>query len=593
MSRMPNAGRERHMMSIKAVFLITYAIIVFGVAIIGILSVMMSRNDKLLNAKTEQRYQSYLLADQLRQSSDDLTRLARTYVVTGDARYENMYWHVLRIRNGESPRPEDYDRIYWDLVLDVGDEPRPAGTAVALHELMREAGFTEYEFARLREAQNNSDGLVNTETIAMNAMKGLYADSNGNYTIKRAPDPEMARRIMHDSQYHKDKASIMSPIDTFFASLHERTQSEVQRYVDRGNQLMLMIQVVAALLVVLSAGIGIGVSRRILRQVGGEPAHIMKIAQQVAQGDLYTELTTEATKGEGISAALHDMSADLREQIKEITDGVDVLVTAAGSISTSAEQLAASAAETSTSVTETSTTLEELRQTSRLANQKAQDVSQKAQESTLIAQRGHDSTKEVEQGMVRIRKQMTTIAARIVELSEQGKAIGGIISTVGELADQSNLLSVNAAIEAALAGEQGKGFAVVAREIKNMAEQSKQAATRIQRILTSIQKATEAAVLATESGTAAVETGAKQVAEAGESIPLLAGNIEDAADAMSQIVVSSREQTEGMDQIAGAMRNIQQATLHSVESSNQLGMSARNLQNLSNRMKKLVDRYTV
>jgi len=377
--------------------------------------------------------------------------------------------------------------------------------------------------------------------------------------------------------------------------LHKRTQSEVQHYVDRGAKLMVMIQVVAALLLVLSAGIGIGVSRRILRQVGGEPAHIMKIAQQVAEGDLCTDLTTTGatTKGEGISAALCDMTADLREQIREITDGVDVLVTTAGSISTSAKQLASSAAETSTSVTETSTTLEELRQTSRLANQKAQHVSEKAQESTLIAKQGHDSTQEVEQGMVRIRKQMTSIAARIVELSEQGKAIGGIIATVDELADQSNLLAVNAAIEAALAGEQGKGFAVVAREIKSMAEQSKQAATRIQRILTSIQKATDAAVIATESGTAAVETGAEQVAEAGESIPLLAGNIEDAADAMGQIAVSSREQTEGMDQIADAMRSIQQATLHSVESSNQLGMSARNLQNLSNRLKKLVDRYTV
>ncbi|MBL8508704.1 MAG: methyl-accepting chemotaxis protein, partial [Chitinimonas sp.] len=125
--------------------------------------------DELSQAQAN-RYQSYLLADTLRQSSDDLTRLARTYVVTGDPAYERQYWDVIAIRNGDKPLPEAYHRIYWDFVAAGEAKPRPDGRPVALLDMMKAAGFSEAEFAKLNEAKANSDGLVKTETIAMNAV---------------------------------------------------------------------------------------------------------------------------------------------------------------------------------------------------------------------------------------------------------------------------------------------------------------------------------------------------------------------------------------------------------------------------------------
>src|SRR5690606_9107187 len=98
---------------------------------------------------------------------DDLTRLARTYVVSGDERYEQQYQAILDIRNGTKPRPQNYERIYWDFVAAGETKLRPDGETIALEELMKQAGFTEAEFAKLQEAQANSDGLVKTETIAM------------------------------------------------------------------------------------------------------------------------------------------------------------------------------------------------------------------------------------------------------------------------------------------------------------------------------------------------------------------------------------------------------------------------------------------
>jgi methyl-accepting chemotaxis protein len=211
-------------MNVQKKLLIIYGLIITGVIAVAILGFMLKIATDRMDAYHEQRYLSNLLADQLRQSSDDLTRLARTYVMTGDARYEKMYWDVLAIRNGKKPLPENYERIYWDLVLNDNDKPRPDTTAVPLRELMERAGFTEAEFAKLAEAQKNSDGLVKTEEIAMNMVKGRYDDGTGNFTIIGTPDLETARTLMHNTAYHQTKASIMKPIEEFQEMLDERTK---------------------------------------------------------------------------------------------------------------------------------------------------------------------------------------------------------------------------------------------------------------------------------------------------------------------------------------------------------------------------------
>src|SRR5205823_8146844 len=119
-------------------------------------------------------------------------------------------------------------------------------------------------------------------------------------------------------------------------------------------------------------------------------------------------------------------------------------------------------------------------------------VADTAQKAAAISQTGKKATEGSAEGMNRIRQQMEAIAQSMVRLSEQTQSIGQIIATVDDLAQQSNLLAVNASIEAAKAGDQGKGFAVVAQEVKSLAEQSKQATTQVRSILSDIQKATGA-----------------------------------------------------------------------------------------------------
>jgi methyl-accepting chemotaxis protein len=274
-------------------------------------------------------------------------------------------------------------------------------------------------------------------------------------------------------------------------------------------------------------------------------------------------------------------------------EGVNSLAASASEIMATTTQIASGASEAATAVTETTATIEELRQTVQVSNQKARDVSENARQATVVAKTGQTSVDTVIEGMHRIQQQMDAIAESIIKLSEQSQTIGDIIATVSDIADQSNLLAVNASIEAAKAGEQGKGFAVVAQEVRNLAEQSKQATAQVRAILNDIQKAISAAVMATEQGSKAVDSGVKQSAEAGESIRVLAEGVTISAQASLQISASTNEQLIGMDQVTLAMENIKTASEQNVAGIRQAEIAAQNLHELGQSLKHLVERYQV
>ena len=186
------------------------------------------------------RLRSVLLAYELFQSSEDLTRMARSYVSTGNPTYEENYYAILDIRNGTRPRPADYDATYWHLT-DVGKgKSMSYGEKVALQELMRREHFTDKEFALLKESQAQSDHLVNMEKQAFAAMKGLYDDGRGNYTAQREPDPAYAVNLLFSEKYSDEKAAIMAPIQQFMKMIDKRTNAQLLSFQSSLRQLILL-----------------------------------------------------------------------------------------------------------------------------------------------------------------------------------------------------------------------------------------------------------------------------------------------------------------------------------------------------------------
>jgi methyl-accepting chemotaxis protein len=315
-------------------------------------------------------------------------------------------------------------------------------------------------------------------------------------------------------------------------------------------------------------------------------------AQKIAAGDITGSIVPQSEK-DILGNAFLQMLNNLRRIMKDIMEGVNVLSSSASEILAVTTQVASGTAETATAISETTTTVEEVRQAAKLSAQKAKNVADSAQKLAQVSQNGQIAVDETVKGMNRIREQMDSIAQTVVRLSEQSQSIGGIIASVTDIADQSNLLAVNAAIEAAKAGEQGKGFAVVAQEIKNLAEQSKQSTSQVRNILNDVQKATSTAVMATEQGSKAVEAGVKQSALAGEAIRILTESSNEAVQATTQIVASSQQQVIGMDQIGVAMQNINQAGTETAVSMIQSEKAARNLNELGQKLKDLVERFKV
>jgi methyl-accepting chemotaxis protein len=320
----------------------------------------------------------------------------------------------------------------------------------------------------------------------------------------------------------------------------------------------------------------------------------MRLAEAIQTGDLTRSMKVKSRDEVGrLCTALNGMVDVLRNQARDTLEAVNVLTTSAAEISTTVSQLATSTAKTSSAVTETSVTVEQVKQSARISNEQAKNVSQAAQRVVKVSEDGRKATKDTTARIDLIKEQMSSIGETVEKLNESSDQIAEIIASVQDLADQSNLLAVNASIEAARAGDHGKGFAVVAQEIKSLADQSKAATEQVRSILEETRRWVNAVVMATEQGAKAVAAGVQESNEAERAIHVLAGNVAESAHAAQVIEASSDQQLVGVDQVAQAMSSIEQAMQQNVGGTVQLEAAARKLADVGSQLKELMERYRV
>lgn len=318
---------------------------------------------------------------------------------------------------------------------------------------------------------------------------------------------------------------------------------------------------------------------------------VVNMAELIGRGEIPESLANRGDDPNQLVQAFGRMAQSLRELLLEIEQGVGVLATSGEEILAVTAQVASGTAETATAISEIATTIEEVKQTAVVAGTRSQAVLESVERTTAEAQNGRRSVEESLRDMEQIREQMQAVAESIMRLGEQSQAIGEIVASVGELAEQSNLLGVNASIEAAKAGEAGKGFAVVAQEVKALADQSKQATAQVRGILGEIQRAMTKAVLLAEQSGKTVEVGYERARTSGELIQTLHERILENSDTATQIAASSQQQRIGVDQIAQAIENIRKASQDNVAGTRQVDLAARNLSQLGTKLKARVSRF--
>ncbi len=287
-----------------------------------------------------------------------------------------------------------------------------------------------------------------------------------------------------------------------------------------------------------------------------------------------------------------EQRASLEALIVQLRDTAGRLSEAAAQILTAAAQQASSATEQEATITQTTSTIEEIRTTVRQTAERAQGVAAASEQTVNVARMGQESAHEAAEGMRVIRTRVESIAQTILMLSKHTQQIGEIITTVNDIADQSKLLALNASIEAARAGEEGRGFGVVAMEVRQLAEQSRDATARVRTILNEIQQATNAAVLVTEEGSKGTETGVVLVERASQSIQALTSTIEEAAQAAIQIAASTHQQTDGMEHLSASMSQIREAAVQTATSVRQMERSVQDLMALAQQLMRTAEDYS-
>jgi len=316
------------------------------------------------------------------------------------------------------------------------------------------------------------------------------------------------------------------------------------------------------------------------------------VLELMAHGD-FTKKMTGNYKGEyeNIKNDVNKVAVSLNEIIGKVKEGADELASSAEQISSSTVEMAAGASEQSSQTYEVVSSIEEMTHTITDSTKNAGVASEKAREAGEKARNGGKVVEETINGINRIAEVVSASALTIEELGKSSDQIGEIIKVINEIADQTNLLALNAAIEAARAGEHGRGFAVVADEVRKLAERTTGATNEITSMIQRIQEDTSGAVVAIDKGKKEVEKGKELAGDAGEALKEIISNTDEVSQLIAHLATASEEQNATSQQISSNVEMISKVTQQSTESTEQISRAAENLNKLTINLQSAVNQF--
>jgi methyl-accepting chemotaxis protein len=336
---------------------------------------------------------------------------------------------------------------------------------------------------------------------------------------------------------------------------------------------------------------GFLVSRSVLNQLGGEPKHATEIMERVASGDLTANIS-HAPAG-SLLHALGSMVNSLRQMVGEINGDANRLVENADIIATSSDSVARAAEHQSDATSSMAAAIEELTVSSNHISDSARDTSQDSIAAVELSSQGSARVNQASQAIQQISNTVSDASTRIRALEERAKQISSIANVIKDIAGQTNLLALNAAIEAARAGEQGRGFAVVADEVRKLAERTSLATTEIEQMIIGIQDNTVGAVEAMNAALPEVEQGVALAASASESLRVIEEGARRTLFRIGEVADATKEQSTASTSIAQRVEQIANMVEETTDTIRGTTATAHQLQGIAVSLKQLISRFKV
>ncbi len=321
---------------------------------------------------------------------------------------------------------------------------------------------------------------------------------------------------------------------------------------------------------------------------------VFDVLKVMATGDLTKRIEVEY-KGDyaDLVGVTNDLGDSLSELISQLQETVHTTASAAAEISATADTLASASVEQSSQTDEVAGAMEEMSRTVTDNASSATQTANVAKNSGEVATEGGKVVNDTVSKMREIADVVKTSANNIMELGESSKKIGEIISVIDDIADQTNLLALNAAIEAARAGEQGRGFAVVADEVRKLAENTAEATKQISDMISGIQTETDKAVIAMQQGTKEVESGIALADNAGDSLQMIINSTNELLDMINQIAVASEQQSSTSDEISKNVATIAKISASSAQNVGDIATTAGELAQMAESLTSIVDQFKI
>lgn len=574
-------------MPIKRMMYLLIAVNVVALLCMLFAAPAVQRSHQQLSDLHEHHFNSYLLADELRQHSDDLTRMVRTYTATGDPRFKDYFNEILAIEDGQQARPIDYYRPYWDYVTTSGQKPRGDGEAIALVDLMREAGFSSDEMALLQYSKQQSDDLVATEVKAMNAVEGLFMDEAGNYTIKGDPDPELARQLMFSQEYNIAKVKIVRPLDKLMAEIEERFASSIEE-AEAKTAWLNTVLVISLIAVLASVAVTVWT---VLKRVISPIREIVDVVVRVGRGDLSSKCKHKANNELGIlSSEVNAMTDSLKSLASNMQVASGQLTESASNMAIATREQEATTAEQAVSTQQIVVSSQEISQTSQVLLDNMGEVANAVDIAASMAQQGNDDLQRMESVLNNMVQASKVISQKLAALNEKTSNISMVVTTINKVSDQTNLLSVNAAIEADKAGEAGIGFSTVASEIRRLADQTAVATWDIEQLVKEIQTAVSSGVMSMEKFHEDIDSGVNEMQQVSgkfgeivEQVRILGPHFEAVHEGMESQSVGAEQISDGIGQLSETVTNLLESIRFSNDAIDEVNNEAKNLQDTCSR----------